>query len=269
VLELLGPQPPAAAASSAGPRLAGHVISLARRPDRRERFLRWNVGKGIDIEVFDAIDGQTLDKPSLLRAGLIDDAELNFAMGFLGSALSHRALWQRCIALGRPVLIFEDDVFLPETLPDWFDATCDELARGCDVVFLGCNRDAVLSLGYGAGQWCNIAFEPPRGDFEEEARQHSRWSGRNSHCLLDTRLVCGFAAYAISPASAAALLLHCFPLSNKRAVRMHGSGRLLPPYGIDGMVNLAIQAGHIKAKVVFPPLVIGPNDQADSDNYPR
>jgi hypothetical protein len=50
---------------------------------------------------------------------------------------------------------------------------------------------------------------------------------------------------------------------------MHGSGRLLVPYGVDGMVNLAIQLGFIKARVVFPPLVIGPNDQADSDNYNR
>ena len=50
---------------------------------------------------------------------------------------------------------------------------------------------------------------------------------------------------------------------------MYGSGRMLVPYGIDGMVNLAIQLGLIRARVLFPPLVIGPNDQADSDNYNR
>jgi glycosyl transferase, family 25 len=256
-------------APSTGTAIPGYVISLARRPDRRERFLRWNAGKGIDISVFDAVDGQTLDKQALLQAGIIDDLNLNFTMGFLGSAMSHRALWEKCIALGHPTLIFEDDVFLPDTLRDWIEPALDELAGGCDIVFLGYNRDAILSVGYGGGQWCNIAFEPPSVGFEQEAQQHSRWSGPKSHCLLDTRLVWGITAYAISPASAAALLLHCFPLSNKRAVRMHGSGRMLVPYGVDGMVNLAIQLGLIKARVLFPPLVIGPNDQADSDNYNR
>jgi GR25 family glycosyltransferase involved in LPS biosynthesis len=270
VLALLG----TAARTEANPgpglrRVTGYVISLARRPDRRERFLRWNAAKGIDISVFDAVDGQTLDKQTLLRANLIDDLNLNFTMGFLGSAMSHRALWEKCIALGHPILIFEDDVFLPDALHDWIAPALEELARGCDIVFLGYNRDAILSVGYGAGQWCNIAFEPPSVAFEQEAEQHSRWSRAKSHCLLDTRLVWGITAYAISPASAAALLLHCFPLSNKRAVQMYGAARVLAPYGIDGMVNLAIQLGRITARVVFPPLVIGPNDQADSDNYNR
>jgi len=272
ILALLGtadrtqPDPGVAAGS---PPVTGYVISLARRPDRRERFLRWNGAKGIDISVFDAVDGQTLDKQVLLRAGIIDDLNLNFTMGFLGSALSHRALWEKCIELGRPILIFEDDVFLPDALRDWIQPALDELGAGRDIVFLGYNRDAILSVGYGAGQWCNITFDPPSVAFEQEAEQHSRWSRPRSHCLLDTRLVWGITAYAISPASAAALLLHCFPLSNKRAVRMYGAGRMLVPYGIDGMVNLAIQRGSIRARVVFPPLVIGPNDQADSDNYIR
>jgi tetratricopeptide (TPR) repeat protein len=245
----------------------GYVISLARRPDRRERFLRWNAGKGIDISVFDAVDGRTLDKEALLRANILDDLNLNFTMGFLGSAMSHRALWEKCIARGQPILIFEDDVFLPDTLRDWIGPALDELAGGRDIVFLGYNRDAVLSVGYGAGQWCNIGFEPPTAGFEQEAQQHSRWSRPESHCLLDTRLVWGITAYAITPASAAALLLRCFPLSNKRTVHMYGAGRVLVPYGIDGMINLAIQLGLIKARVVFPPLVIGPNDPTDSDNY--
>jgi tetratricopeptide (TPR) repeat protein len=268
VLALLGragPTEPAAVPHAP----AGYVISLARRPDRRERFLRWNTGKGVEMTVFDAVDGRTLDKAALLRAGIIDDLNLNFTMGFLGSAMSHRALWEKCIALGQPILVFEDDVFLPDTLGDWIEPVLQELAGGCDIVFLGYNRDAILSVGYGAGQWCNIAFERPSVGFDQEAPQHSRWSRAQSHCLLDTRLVWGITAYAITPASAAALLLRCFPLSNQRTVRMYGSGRVLVPYGIDGMVNLAIQLGLVKARVVFPPLVIGPNDQADSDNYNR
>jgi glycosyl transferase, family 25 len=251
--------------------LASHayVISLARRPDRRARFLRWNADRGVDISVFDAVDGQTLDKPELFRTNIIDDADLNFTMGFLGSALSHRTLWEQCIALEQPALIFEDDVWLPDNLRHWLEPAAQELAGGCDIVYLGYNRDAVVSVGYGAGSWCNVSFEPPAMDFDREAEEHSRWSGHHSHCILDTRLVWGVTAYAVLPAGARRLLRHCFPLSSKRQVQMFGSGHTLPPFGIDGMINVATQRGLIKARLVFPPLVIGPNDPTDSDNYNR
>jgi glycosyl transferase, family 25 len=251
--------------------LASHayVISLARRPDRRARFLRWNAGKGIDISMFDAVDGQTLNKQELLSTNIIDDADLNFTLGFLGSALSHRALWLQCITLEQPILIFEDDVHFPDNLCDWLAPVGEELAGGCDILYLGYNRDAIVSVGYGAGSWCNVSFEPSETDFDREAEEHSRWSGRYSHCILDTRLVWGITAYAVSPAGARRLLRHCFPLSSGRHVRMFGSGHALPPYGIDGMVNIATQRGLIKPRLVFPPLVIGPNDPTDSDNYDR
>lgn len=244
-----------------------HVISLARRPDRRERFLRWNAGKGIEIAVFDAVDGQTLSREALFRSGIIDDPELHFTLGFLGSALSHRALWQRCAERGEAMLIFEDDVYLPDTLPDWLVPVARELAQGCDIVHLGYNRDAILTVGYGAGAWCNIGFAPPATAFDAEAPEHGRRSTRYSHCILDTRLVWGITAYAIAPTGAERLLAHCFPLSAKRPVQMFGSDRTMVPYGIDGMLNVASQHGLIRPRLVFPPLVIGPNDAADSDNY--
>jgi glycosyl transferase family 25 len=248
--------------------MPGFVISLARRPDRRERFLQWNAQKGIDLSIFDAVDGQTLDKQQLRRANVIDDENINFTQGHLGASMSHRALWEQCIAQERPILIFEDDVFLPDGFKDWLELIAEELANGCDILYIGYNRDAIVSLGYGGGAWCNVLFEPPPRGFEYEARQHSRWSRPDSHAVLDTRLVWGVTAYAISPTGAQSLLKYCFPLSNKLPVRMFGSGRMLIPYSIDGMVNLAVQRGLIKARVLFPPLVIGPNEQADSDNNP-
>jgi GR25 family glycosyltransferase involved in LPS biosynthesis len=251
--------------------LPGFVISLARRPDRRERFLRWNSGKGIELTVVDAVDGQQLSRPQMLRANLIDEEAISFSNGHLGAALSHRALWERCIALDQPILIFEDDVFLPDNLADWTDQFAAELANGCDILYAGYNRDALLSVGFGDGDWCNIVFQAAPGSFEYRARQHGWWSARNSnsHCVLDTRLVWGITAYAIAPAGAQALMKHCFPLSTKLPVRMFGAGRLLTPGSVDAMVNLAVQRGLIKARVMFPPLVVGPNDPADSDNNPR
>lgn len=245
--------------------IPAYLITLARRPDRRERFLRWNSGKGIDFIVFDAVDGQSLNRHRLLGAGLIDDEKLTFTDGHIGNALSHRALWEQCIALGRALLVVEDDAFLTETVQHWFGRIADELAHGCDILYLGYNRDAILSVGFGGGDWCDIVFETPAAGFEYHARQHSWWSGRNTHCVLDTRLVWGTLAYAVSPAGARALLRHCLPLSSRHPVRMFGSGRMLAPYSMDGMINVAVQRGLVKARVVFPPLAVGPNERADSD----
>jgi len=260
---------PAFAPVPSGGTIPGYVISLARRPDRRDRFMRWNSRKGIDISVFDAVDGQTLSKQELLRSNIIDDEHINFTMGFLGSAMSHRALWQKCVELRHAILIFEDDVFLPDSLRDWSEQVCYELANGCDILYLGYNRDAIISLGYGDGAWCNIAFQTSTTAFDDEAQRHNQWSGRNSHCVLDAQLAWGITAYAISPQSARSLLSHCFPLSNKHRVRMDASGRLLVPYSLDGIINVAVQRGLIKSRVVFPPLVIGPNEPSDSDNYAK
>jgi GR25 family glycosyltransferase involved in LPS biosynthesis len=259
--------PPAAPVSAGEASPAAFVISLARRPDRRERFMRWNAGKGIDIAVFDAVDGQALNKRRLVEAQLIDDENLGYGNGHLGNALSHHALWEKCVALGRSILVFEDDAFLPETLPDFYPRIADELAAGCDILYLGYNRDAVLSVGFGGGDWCNIVFESPAAGFEYHAREHSRWTRRNAHAVLDTRLVWGIGAYAVSPAGAEALLRHCFPLSNKHPVRMFGTQRLLVPFSMDGAINVAVQRGLVKARVFFPPAVVGPNDLADSDTH--
>jgi glycosyl transferase, family 25 len=240
------------------------VISLARRPDRRERFLRWNAGKGIDISVFDAIDGRSLSKRDLVAAGIVQDDTLGFSAGALGNAMSHRALWELCIKLDRPILIFEDDAFVPSTFREWIEPIVSELAVGSDIFFAGYNRDAILSIGYG-GQWCNLAFEPNPLPFETLMAQQDRGAARNSRCIVDARVVWGTLGYAIAPAGAQALLRHCFPLSDKIPVRMYGSGRLLTPYALDGVINAVIQQGLVRARTIYPPLIIGPNEQADSD----
>lgn len=242
----------------------GYVISLARRPDRRERFLQWNAATGIDFTIVDAVDGESLNRAALLNAGLIDDQNLPFSAGHLGNALSHHAMWEKCVALDQPILVFEDDAFIAPSLPSQLERAFGELANGCDILYLGYNRDAILSVGFGS-DWCNIVFHTPIGRFEYHAKQHGWWSARNSHCVLDTRIVWGTLAYAVSPTGARSLLKHCFPLSNKLPVRMYGAGRMLTPFSLDGLINVAMQRGLVKARIVFPPLAVGPNDQADSN----
>lgn len=247
--------------------LPAYVINLARRADRRERFLRWNAGKGLDIAVFDAVDGSTLAKSDLFKAGLIDDENLTYSPGALGIAMSHRGLWEKCRDAGGPIIIFEDDAFVPDAMRDWAPAIAREMTGdGCDLLYIGYNRNAILSLGFGGGQWGNIAFDIGGLSFEQVAQRHNRWSGRDTHCLAETRLAWGILAYAITPRAAELLLKNCFPLSAGLPVMMYGSGRVLMSYGIDCAMNTLIQRGIVRARAIFPPLAIGPNDPGDSDN---
>ena len=249
--------------------LPAYVINLARRADRRERFFGWNAAKGLDIAVFEAIDGSTLNKAELFQAGLIDDEDLSYSPGALGIAMSHRRLWELCRDSGRPMIIFEDDAFVPDSMRHWAAPIAREMTgEGCDLLYIGYNRDAILSLGYG-GQWGNIAFDTGGLSFEAVAQRHDRWSTGDSHCILETRLAWGILAYAITPRAAELLLKNCFPLSAKLPVVMYGSGRVLMSYGLDCSMNTLIQRGIVRARAIYPPLVIGPNDPADSDNLNR
>jgi hypothetical protein len=163
-------------------------------------------------------------------------------------------------------MVLEDDVFLPDSIKDWIGPGVSELRQRCDILYLGYNRDAIASFGYGGGDWFNVAFERSPATFDDEARQHNRWSNKNTHCVVDIRLAWGIIAYLISPRGARLLLENCFPMSGKIPVQMYGAGRLLTPFSVDGIMNTVIQRGLIKARAVFPPLVIGPNERADSDN---
>jgi tetratricopeptide (TPR) repeat protein len=248
----------------ASEQMPAYAISLARRPDRRERFLRWNDGKGVDLRVFDAVDGHGLRRADLVRGNLVENAAIGFSDGALGNALSHRRLWQVCVDLGRPIMVLEDDAFLPDGIANWVAPICAELEQDCGILYLGYNRDAILSIGYG-GQWCNISFERRDIAFDALVRQHNLWSRHNAHLFVDVRLAWGILGYAVAPRGAQALLRHCFPLSTSTPVRMYGSARLFVPDALDGIINGVIQRGLIRARAVFPPLIIGPNDKSDSD----
>jgi len=251
-------------ASAAPPAIAGYVISLARRPDRRERFLQANSGKGVALQVFDAVDGRTVRRSDLVGRRIIADESLGFSSGAIGNALSHRRLWEVCVELGRPIMIFEDDAQLPDDFAAWVAPIVAEVEGNCDIFYAGYNRDAVVSIGY-RGQWCNLAFEAPPGGYAAAVERHNHAAETNGRAIFDVRLAWGTLAYAVSPRGAGTLLGACFPMTDKVAVRMYGSGRNFTPDALDGIINVMVQRGAVRARTVFPPLVIGPNDKTDSD----
>lgn len=233
------------------------VINLNRRPDRLARFRRWHEGRGIEVERFEAVDGAELDLGDLARRGMIRE---NLAMtpGAIGNALSHRALWERCVDSSAPLLILEDDAYLAPAAAGWLDVIARHLAQ-CDLVHLGYNRDAWLELAYVPGVWCTVQFDQGAWPHVVEALPELDRGARSGRAILEARTVWGTPGYAVGPAGAANLLRHCVPLDARLPVNR------AVPQAIDGVVNSLAQAGRVHMRAVFPPLVVGPNERADSN----
>lgn len=102
------------------------VISLEDAEKRRaqvESQMRW---AGIEFSFFDALSGDDGFEPHfeaydqrqyILRTGRVATP------GEIGCFASHRALWKRCVALGTPVMIMEDDCRLRDLFPEAFRET--------------------------------------------------------------------------------------------------------------------------------------------------
>jgi tetratricopeptide (TPR) repeat protein/GR25 family glycosyltransferase involved in LPS biosynthesis len=256
------------APGAVGAAIPACVINLVRRPDRRERFLSRHADHGLDIAVFDAVDGRGLDRPALVTANVIADPAVQFNNSAIGLAMSHRSLWQLCRDRDAPLLVFEDDAFISRAVAGFTARIKQELDGRCDLLYLGYNMDAVFSLGFAEIQWANLFFDPQASEFSRLSREFAEWSDVASHTVVDVRLAWGTLAYAISPRGASVLLQQCFPLSGAFPIRMHGSGKTATAYGIDGVMMSLVQRGFIKARAFFPPLAISPNDPTDSDVNP-
>lgn len=87
----------------------GYVINLARRPDRREAFLK-RLPPGVPCKVFEAVDGKSL------KASDVTEVELekgrSWGRAVLGVFLSHIRIWKEFVAdpAAQNAIVFEDDV---------------------------------------------------------------------------------------------------------------------------------------------------------------
>ena len=82
--------------------MKNYVISLKKTPERLQQFNDRN--NHIEFNVFDAVDGSTLEQVP------------NYRPGALGNAMSHIELWKMCAAGDEMFTICEDDAFLHKTL---------------------------------------------------------------------------------------------------------------------------------------------------------
>ena len=183
------------------------VISLERTPERLKQFRAINAHLGPLIETLPAVDGQQLDRDELVRAGLIVEG-MAWSAGAIGASLSHRLCWLRAIQSGRPVCIFEDDIFLRHDFLTQTLALAEGLPHDWDTLHFGCNTDSVLDVEILPG--CNARgtftpLAPTLADCERFALTSGSVAAMRLHNAF------GRCSYAVSPGGARKLIDGCFP----------------------------------------------------------
>ncbi|MGC1302044.1 MAG: glycosyltransferase family 25 protein [Caulobacteraceae bacterium] len=238
-----------AAARGGRPPGAVHVISLDRTPERWSHFQADN--PGIAMERFAAVDGRAAPLVALVEAGLAD-AGLGYTPGAFGCALSHAALWRRCVESGDALTVCEDDAILR---PDFAAAAAATAAQvdGAELILWGWNFDSVL-----AGR---LFGETPFAMGFDQARMRGSIDrfreDRVQPTLLRLHRALGTVCYTVTPRGAQVLLARCFPL-RPESVFIPLLDRDLPNTGVDIAMNAAYP--EMAAYVAFPPLALTRND---------
>lgn len=225
-----------------------YVISLDRTPERLEYFQ--SINQGFEFERFVAVDGQTLDKQTLLDAGLITDAVAQrYTKGALGVAMSHRALWKKCVDLNEPITILEDDAIINKNFKPVVEKVTP-IDGDWDFIFWGSNLDQNVELVILPGLMLS-SFKTILNVEHMENLTQLNVPPSFYKCVFAVGLV----SYSITPKCAKYLLDNCFPLHDPEH-KQHLN------FGIDHSV--LEQLPNINAYYSFPPLVLTKNDQTTS-----
>ncbi|KAB0380735.1 hypothetical protein FD755_008519 [Muntiacus reevesi] len=124
------------------------VISLARRPDRRERMLTSLWEMEISGRVVDAVDGRMLNS-SVMRTLGVDllpgyqdpYSGRTLTKGEVGCFLSHYSIWEEVVARGlTQVVVFEDDVRFESNFKGRLERLMEEVEAEklpWDLIYLG------------------------------------------------------------------------------------------------------------------------------------
>jgi GR25 family glycosyltransferase involved in LPS biosynthesis len=75
---------------------------------------------GWNIEIFNAVDGNSIDSNTWDNLGILPSADTKFQTrkGAQGCSLSHYLLWQKCISFNTPIVVLEHDALI---LSPWVD----------------------------------------------------------------------------------------------------------------------------------------------------
>jgi len=232
------------------------LITLKRTPERLEAFRRDNP-LFAGIRIFEAIDGQTVDRAALQARNILDP-DLDYTDGAIGCALSHLAIWTTSLQAGQGCTIFEDDAIINESFDDQAAALIEALPKDWDIVLWGYNTDAYLTFRSAEiGFFCTSRFDHAnllknKEAFRENSAKTMLFSLLRAHGLI---------GYSISPAGISKMLSHVLPL-RPMTTFYPGLERNKDNSGIDDM--MAARYDKANAWVALPPLVLAKNDLAAS-----
>lgn len=233
-------------------------LNLARRPDRSDRFLAVNANFAT-FRRAEAADGRTLRTEDLVKSGLLQEPFADYSAGALGCAMSHKRMWEMCIASAASVTMAEDDAVFNRHFSEKASSLLVKLPADWDLVLWGWNFDSILHVDILPGLKDSVMqFNAAQLGTRLEDFQNRRFE------VIPLRLLGAFGSvcYSISPTGARRLTERCFPLT-KEPVLIPGLQRSIPNFGIDVAMNKHYR--ELQAYACFPPLVWTENDKSNSD----
>ncbi|GBQ05845.1 glycosyltransferase [Saccharibacter floricola DSM 15669] len=236
-----------------------YVISLARTPERLERFRRVNAHVP-DILHAPGIDGSTLDLTQAAEQGFVDH-HCQFTKGAIGSGMTHVSLWGATAKYGHPSHIFEDDAFLCHNFEEESDRVIRSLPEDWDIILWGNNSDTILHYDLLPGITdCVARFS------EEKVRRAIETFRHMDVATLPFRLrqTFGICGYSVSPKGAVELIKRCLPFTSPLVTYPSMGGKVLQASSVDHLMNQ--HYADLKAYTCMPPLVLTDNVQARSLN---
>lgn len=117
---------------------SAYVINLARRADRKKRFMEGHQEFASRVTVCNAIDGLQLTLNEEIRT-LFRNNDFSWKKSVIGCALSHYGLWEKLARSEREktCLILEDDVVFPKGWLEQWQTMAASFPPDADVVYLG------------------------------------------------------------------------------------------------------------------------------------
>jgi glycosyl transferase family 25 len=142
------------------------AINLERSPDRRKKLLDQLVQLRIPYEIIIGVDGKMLDSLPVEydRKQRIKWYGYDLTPGEIGTFLSHRKAWSRCVELGSPCMILEDDVKILGVFAEAIHAAFAIQLDWDFMRFHGSGKDKLFGL-----VWCKTELF----SFREELRDPS------------------------------------------------------------------------------------------------
>ena len=237
------------------------TFAITMDPDSQRFKLFQENNRHLEYEIFNAIDGKSLDFKNLVSNGLISE-ELSLSplltKGTAGCAESHRSLWRKSVEEDLSILILEDDCYTHPSLKNFINARLETLTK-IDICLFGVNTDVDFHSVSPQGLMSITNFMPkhPSRDWIINALKRTNPGEVKFHKLLRGA---GFCSYFISPEGARKMLDKIFPLS----LTSKEPYKRIIPFSIDRSASKIYRS--MSAAVCQPFMAYTPNTDSSTVN---